>query len=112
MSSASNIELQRIEAAIRTAVTSVLEREMPIAMAIRAAAVGLLMGDPDPAASLPRNGRQSAVRARIWQDWSKWPHSNLRVAAETLRLSSPSAKSPIRTIPMRPIDVRSAAATV
>jgi hypothetical protein len=36
------------------AVTSDLEREMPIALAIRAAATSLLQGDADPAASLPQ----------------------------------------------------------
>jgi hypothetical protein len=49
-----DLELQRIERAIRKAVASVLERQVPVALAIRAAAVSLLRGDPDPAASLPR----------------------------------------------------------
>jgi hypothetical protein len=49
-----DLELLRIEVVVRRAVTAVLEREMPIAMAVRAAAVSLLQGDPNPAASLPQ----------------------------------------------------------
>jgi hypothetical protein len=48
-----DLEVQRIEAAIRKAVTSILEHQMPVTMAVRAAAVALLRGDPDPAAAPP-----------------------------------------------------------
>jgi hypothetical protein len=53
------VEVQRIEAAMRKAVVSILEREMPIALAVRAAAASFLMGDPDPAAATPPPERPS-----------------------------------------------------
>jgi hypothetical protein len=56
-----------IERAVRRAVTAILEHEMPIAMAIRAAAVALLQGIPEPAASLPQE-RPSERCARQNQD--------------------------------------------
>ena len=42
-----------IERAVRRAITQVLEHELPIATAVRIAAVALLTGTADPAASLP-----------------------------------------------------------
>jgi hypothetical protein len=45
--------LLEIERAVRRAVTAILEHELPIALAVRAAATALLQGDPDPAAALP-----------------------------------------------------------
>jgi hypothetical protein len=47
------LELQRLEREVGRAITAILEHEMPIAMAVRAAATALLQGDPDPAAALP-----------------------------------------------------------
>ncbi len=51
--------LLRVERAVRTAVTAILEREVPIGIAVRAAATALLQGDPDPAATLipPMSGQ-------------------------------------------------------
>ena len=63
-----DLEFQRIERAVRTAVTSILEREMPIALAIRAAATSLLQGDPDPTAATPPPERPSERCARQNRD--------------------------------------------
>ena len=56
------IEVQRIEVAIRKAVVAILEKQMPIGMAVRAAAVALLQGDPDPAATFPRKAVGAPAR--------------------------------------------------
>ena len=57
-------EFLRIERAVRKAVTAILEREVPVTVAVRAAAVALLQGDADPAATSPhpQKGLRSAVR--------------------------------------------------
>jgi hypothetical protein len=49
-----DLEFQRVERAVRKAVTSIIEREVSITVAVRAVAVALLQGDPDPAATSPR----------------------------------------------------------
>ena len=64
-----DLELQRIERAIRKAVTAVLEREVPISMAIRAAAVSLLQGDPDPAVSLAKERPSERCTRRSGRPW-------------------------------------------
>ena len=58
-----DLELQRLERAVRRAVTSILEHELPIAAAVRIAAVALLQGDPDLAANSP----QERPSERWWQ---------------------------------------------
>jgi hypothetical protein len=89
-------DLLRIEAAIRKAVVSVIEHELPVTTAVRAAAVALLQGFNHPAATSPEKGRALAVRARIRTAFSRWPFWRRRDGARTLLGSSPGARTPIR----------------
>ena len=60
-----DLEFQRVERAVRKAVTSIIEREGSITVAVRAAAVALLQGDPDPAATSPRERPSERSDGRV-----------------------------------------------
>jgi hypothetical protein len=61
-SAVTGLEVQRVEAAIRRAIASVIEREMPIALAVRIAAAALLQAGPAPTTPPPERPSERCAR--------------------------------------------------